>query len=436
MNVVFSRFSRIGKTDGIEPVMAYAISSDYPDVNFDNVTLHVSNDINPKLDEDQFKEGMRILSDQIVTDWRLDYPDSSQPDGIRRIKVENTPYLDYTTIIQRYASERDCSQHDFTQDTHSAGSVYQDGRAKCKKCGYQRPNVMDVNPASQLAKTTLSSESQYPTIYDWRDPVTGKIPLLQGGDSGIVLGKESYTTAFFEAFPTIGGLGTFIRGEGASLLKAENAAWEKYQRQSSCPEHKFSRTVHGRYRTNGSAQCTECGFFSSQALPPETTCECCGIPTNNIFKDKHLCFKHYFATIPLEQHIDEYYESVNQGEYKRGFFSDKNEVSARQFFVYELQKWVLQEFCGNDATMLEKIERELKHLSQFISRVYDHRFIDPKLNDDKTYPDYGTEIRPHLEAWFDKVKVSGILNEVIEDYLSLDVNDSEVLEASMFDAFS
>ena len=100
---------------------------------------------------------------------------------------------------------------------------------------------------------------------------------VQWGGHGLVASttkaENSYTTAFFEAFPK--NPNTFIRGEGLDIASAELDAWEKYQRLKECDKHDFRR---GRHR-NGGGTCSKCGMFSGQVFEPLDTCVICGAPT-------------------------------------------------------------------------------------------------------------------------------------------------------------
>ena len=68
---------------------------------------------------------------------------------------------------------------------------------------------------------------------------------------------------FFEAFPA----GTFIRGEGETIAKAERQAFAQYLQDIACNH------VWGRFRpgsvtyTNGAAFCRKCGGFRSRMFP-------------------------------------------------------------------------------------------------------------------------------------------------------------------------
>lgn len=98
--------------------------------------------------------------------------------------------------------------------------------------------------------------------------------FLQGGERGVVLGREG-TTAFVEAHNE--GMG-FIRGEGATWQEAEDAAWTKAQRALDCARHEWEP----RGYINGAGICKNCGRFGSKVFTPEELglfCAACGEPT-------------------------------------------------------------------------------------------------------------------------------------------------------------
>ncbi len=109
----------------------------------------------------------------------------------------------------------------------------------------------------------------YQPACDWPDDCA-----VQWGGSGLVFGENSTrSTAFFEVFPDGAG---FLRGEGATVEEAEQAAFAKWTRQSACAAaggHRWSRTRRmrdGRTHTytNGGTFCLACGAFTSKILPP------------------------------------------------------------------------------------------------------------------------------------------------------------------------
>jgi hypothetical protein len=87
--------------------------------------------------------------------------------------------------------------------------------------------------------------------------------FVQGDEKGLVLNRKgNYTTAFFEAFPLEG----FIRGEGATLAEAEDAAWDQFGAQVVCEAgtgHEFER----RQYTNGAGLCKNCNAFKVGVFP-------------------------------------------------------------------------------------------------------------------------------------------------------------------------
>jgi hypothetical protein len=72
----------------------------------------------------------------------------------------------------------------------------------------------------------------------------------------------SYSTAFFEAFPS--DPKTFIRGEGKTVKKAEDKAWKEFEKIRDCDGHEFERKGY----TNGGGICTKCGMFSAHEFEP------------------------------------------------------------------------------------------------------------------------------------------------------------------------
>jgi hypothetical protein len=93
---------------------------------------------------------------------------------------------------------------------------------------------------------------------------------IQCGDSGIVMSQNgNYNTAFFEAFPK--DPKCFLRGEGETVEKAEEACWKAYQGILNCIGHEFER----RNREDGYAFCKHCAL-SGVFLPPLHPCTGCG----------------------------------------------------------------------------------------------------------------------------------------------------------------
>lgn len=114
------------------------------------------------------------------------------------------------------------------------------------------------------------------THYPWPDDC-----MIQGGTSGLVVGRRSgsYTTAFFEAFPT--DPQTFLRGEGKTVEEAEAAAWRQWQRVVGCPGPDGHEYETRGYR-NGAGFCKHCGLFTSNVFDLASigsVCVVCGIGT-------------------------------------------------------------------------------------------------------------------------------------------------------------
>jgi hypothetical protein len=98
--------------------------------------------------------------------------------------------------------------------------------------------------------------------------------FVQGDNNGVVIntteGKESYSTAFFEAFPKE-PFSTFIRGEGKDLAEAEKSAFTKLTTYLNCPEHEFERKNDG-----GQGKCKHCAIVVSGIFADVKRCTSCG----------------------------------------------------------------------------------------------------------------------------------------------------------------
>lgn len=111
-------------------------------------------------------------------------------------------------------------------------------------------------------KASMLFGPDYECKYEWEC-------FCQAGKSGLVLaGENSYTTAFFEAFPS--NPNCFIRGEGGTVEEAEEQCWQKYQKIRTC-NHEMER----RGRTDGYGYCKHCSY-SAMVFEPLTKCCKCG----------------------------------------------------------------------------------------------------------------------------------------------------------------
>lgn len=105
------------------------------------------------------------------------------------------------------------------------------------------------------------------------DPEKGLEAVAAG--LGITNPAGSYRTAFFEAFPR--NPDTFIRGEGPTIVEAEEDAWRQYMRVVACTSHEFER----RGYRSGAGICTKCGLFESYAFEKTLDpCVVCGREDN------------------------------------------------------------------------------------------------------------------------------------------------------------
>lgn len=139
-------------------------------------------------------------------------------------------------------------------------------------------------------KASKSFGGDYDCLQNWPNDA-----FLQCGEKGLVISrtkeKPSYTTAFFEAFPS--NPSTFIRGEGANLEEAELAAFTKYQKIISCTDHEYKRRQDSEH-----AICVKCNLFTSHHFPPVHSCSVCNKEHVNyeIF-NKYFCQQHFIEAV-------------------------------------------------------------------------------------------------------------------------------------------
>jgi len=242
-------------------------------------------------------------------------------------------------IINDYLKTITCKHNKIIRKTYN-GREFTNGEAFCETCGVnaktkEKPFYFEpIQNGLKVIKEGMGS-LKYVTKYKWPEKTH-----LQFGTSGLVIGKEnSYTTAFFEAFPDVDGFGTFIRGEGRTPDEAETSSWEKYQKYLNCKEHSFSRNFRGKHRTDGFAICEHCGLKGSNILEPETKCEICDQKTSNKFKNKYLCIKHEIE-LPFKEHYEENLRIENKHSFKdetinesEKYFETFVEHSARSKYI-------------------------------------------------------------------------------------------------------
>lgn len=94
---------------------------------------------------------------------------------------------------------------------------------------------------------------------------------VQWGTKGIVglVGKPDgvYSVpGFFEAFPSGGDSGSFIRGEGLTIEEAERNAFAKFERHRECPHNQWRR-MYPDTPHNKATNCTKCRAFRTDKVP-------------------------------------------------------------------------------------------------------------------------------------------------------------------------
>lgn len=114
--------------------------------------------------------------------------------------------------------------------------------------------------------------SNYELTHNWPEDCK-----VQGGSKGAVVGQTTgYVTAYFEAFPK--NPSCFIRGEGKDMKEAEDKAYEKFIKYTTCPEHEFEKVPSYH---NGMGKCKHCGMMKV-VFEDEHECIICGKHENFI----------------------------------------------------------------------------------------------------------------------------------------------------------
>lgn len=186
-----------------------------------------------------------------------------------------------------------CKHRELKPHITKEGVLVTNGVMECSECGMLTlPSVEDAGSERRtilLSAFGKAKERYYTTLFNWSGI------SIQGGDNGVVISAakgKSYATSFFEAFPTIHNVKTFIRGEGATLVEAEQDAYEKLNKKMNCKEHDWVRTDGRVERKDGYATCTKCAL-SGHALEPTTECTICKSPAKLTNLDQFYCDAHY-----------------------------------------------------------------------------------------------------------------------------------------------
>ncbi len=245
---------------------------------------------------------------------------------------------------------------------------------------------------TKIIKTNYNKD--YQLQYDWNDI------FLQCNDSGIVLGKKPYKTAFFEAFPK--NPDTFIRGEGQTIQEAETNAWNKYQKILECKNHEY------KYHSDiGHGKCIHCNLFTSYALPNKICCSVCNkegsyfdIPVpDSTYECKPICLEHLISYVE-----EKYQELTNMDNPSLDAFTDHILLS------YHLYKEVL--FDLNEKDFYFKFEKESHAISQLLSYYIQHIF---KENDTKLRIFVSIKIKSFLyrDKFFLKNHIKTLFNDIL-----------------------
>lgn len=251
------------------------------------------------------------------------------------------------SVLDIYLKQTRTCEHHFVRPKDAYGKEFPDGRAVCEHCELELKAIL---PKAAGHVISMSCDKDVVAQHDWGNA------YIQGGGSGLVLSKKgNYTTAFMEAFPSIHGFGTFLRGEGENILAAEKACWDSYQRKLNCKGHEWSREVHGQHRADGYAQCIHCGLCTSDALQPETLCRVCKAPTTNTIDDEFLCLTHYYE-LPEDDRAAAYVRMMTD---HRDSDSGKQQYDFDYRFIARMQDYAFSQLGAKQYSVIESTLRRV-----------------------------------------------------------------------------
>jgi hypothetical protein len=294
-------------------------------------------------------------------------------------------------LIAQNEKEITC-KHEYVRPSDKNNNPLEDGRGVCKLCGFENPKAL---PKGEKVVIKNSCNEDICSTMAW-----DKDTYLQCGERGIVFGKKSaYSTAFVEAFLSIDGISTFVRGEGEDILAAEKTCFDKVKKMKSCEEHKYTRIFSGKERRDGYARCTECEL-SGNILAPLDKCSVCNKPTNEAINGTFYCSKH-LLDVPLEEVIEDAIVAHQSSPFLNHINVDEirfNTYIERRIKAFWMEK------LGQ-----EKFDREWDKLSKtkvyFIQSLLGKHFGKKKLFGAFDYPDIDhPDIEKGLAVYFSSEK--------------------------------
>lgn len=211
-----------------------------------------------------------------------------------------------------------------------------------------------------MATLKLNNGKSYELQHPWPDF------KIQANGTGVVVGKEPYLTAFFEAFPREPS--TFIRGEGADVQTAENNAWEKYQRILACKNHEYKR-----HNDNGSGICIHCGLFQRDVLPCLNKCVICGkeaVHHYSLMTENDLCYTHHREEIdsllsdgalPYKEFVEKYPSISNHYLLYQGLIFKK-----LKFEYMDANNMIPKEWEADDKLAHDEMDKYWRSFNRFM----------------------------------------------------------------------
>lgn len=253
---------------------------------------------------------------------------------------------------------------------------------------------------------TLNNFKEYKLNFDWKDI------FIQANDKGLVIGKEPYTTAFFESFP----LKTFIRGEGKTIEEAEENAWNTYQQYLKCPKHEYKQIKESHHR----GQCIHCGIEHSYIYKLKTQCKECK-KTDAIF---------YFSDYILNKDIDFLFKDFLDNKNKLIPSEQKPEPYCYEHYLDKINAIDIEKY-NNFLNLFNQHHNEEFEVSVFVHEVINkikYELYFKYFSNEKEYSTNALFLKHIEDLFFDHHRFLKNNFIVVADKLNDTLNFGELIE--------
>lgn len=208
----------------------------------------------------------------------------------------------------------------------------------------------------RISKDGMSGK-EYKCAHPWPNNCS-----IQHGEKGMVFKKAGggYVTPFFEAFPDKTVTASYIRGEGETILEAENDAFSKFSAMVDCKQHEYER-----FRDSERGKCIHCNSAKDLVFPPmeKHKCSICDKPSVN-FRVSNIEIN--------DVEDDDDIESFLSGKSEEDFIYCYQHYKEKTFLEVEKLEPLRNFYIENDK-LFYSVPRLLK--DYFIIKQYESEFL-------------------------------------------------------------